>query len=153
MTTTLTTPLASTGRAWVHESLFDRLATRIVRDHELPRSMAERIMDQAIAFLVASAANPLEQLAPSELVDIGWHTFILHTRDYREFCLRITHGSFIDHVPTEDGDPRGRGEQARSTLTRTLCAILDCGLAIDGELWPTVTGQCSQCHQGCTDSP
>lgn len=153
MTTTMSTPFASTGRSWVHESLFDRLATRIVTDHELPRTLAERIVDQAIAFLIASAANPLERLAPSELVDIGWHTFILHTRDYREFCSRITHGSFIDHVPTEADDPRGRGAQARSTLTRTLCAILDTGLAIDGELWPTVTDKCSQCHQGCTDSP
>lgn len=140
---TMTAPDTPTGRAWVHESLFDQLASRMVADHDLSRSLAERIMDQAIAFLVASAANPLERLTPSELVDIGWHTFILHTRDYRDFCFRITHGTFIDHVPTERRDRHGSGEQAHSALVRTLCAILDTGLAIDAELWATASGECA----------
>ncbi|WP_263399755.1 glycine-rich domain-containing protein [Saccharopolyspora pogona] len=38
-------------------------------------------MDQALAFLAVSADHVGEPLAPTPVVDIGWHTFVLYTRD------------------------------------------------------------------------
>jgi hypothetical protein len=40
------------------------------------------------------------------LSDPGWHTFVLHTRDYREFCRRVA-GRFIDHGGCHDDPPPG----------------------------------------------
>jgi hypothetical protein len=38
-----------------------------------------------------------------EKIDEMWHTFLLFTRDYAEFCDRYF-GLFLHHVPGEDGD-------------------------------------------------
>ncbi|MQA63666.1 MAG: hypothetical protein GEU86_19825 [Actinophytocola sp.] len=139
----------ATGRSLISDLLFHRLAAGIVKDNGVSRERAERIVDQALAFLAACALNRDEQLAPSEQVDIGWHTFILHTRDYRSFCARYAPGRFIDHVPTDD---EAHGPAAKALLLRTVEAIRAAGFAVDMELWPEVT-RCSQCHAGCTDSP
>ena len=143
------------GRSLVSDELFDRLVRRIVADDGLERDLAERIMDQALAFLSACAANTHKSLSPSETVDIGWHTFILHTKDYARFCQEVA-GHFIHHVPTDEGDPSARGEAAHATLMRTIEAIERCGFVIDTDLW-TLTdakcAKCSQCKNGCYDDP
>ncbi|MBN6038708.1 hypothetical protein [Amycolatopsis sp. 195334CR] len=146
----------ATGRVLVPATLFDRLASRIVAEEQLSRDLAERIVEQALAFLAACARNTGAPLGPSELVDIGWHTFILHTRDYADFCDRIA-GRFLHHVPTEDGDPAATGEAAHTTLMRAVAAIERAGYAVDPELWPAAGGKCnvdcSQCKNGCSDDP
>ncbi|WET81168.1 hypothetical protein P3102_08085 [Amycolatopsis sp. QT-25] len=147
---------SATGRALVSSMLFDRLAGRIAADEKLGRDLAERIVDQALAFLAACACNTVGRLAPSELVDIGWHTFILHTRDYANFCDRIA-GRFLHHVPISAGNPEASGEAAYATLMRTVTAIERAGYAVDPALWPVVRGaghvNCSQCKNGCSDDP
>ncbi|WP_410654142.1 glycine-rich domain-containing protein [Amycolatopsis sp. lyj-112] len=147
---------SATGRTLVSGELFDRLAGRIVAEEKLDRHSAERVVDQSLAFLAACALNTGDPLAPSELVDIGWHTFILHTRDYAIFCDRIA-GRFLHHVPTEAGDPGASGEAAHATLMRTVAAIERAGYAVDPALWPAVKGDCdvncSQCKNGCSDDP
>jgi hypothetical protein len=45
------------GRSLVSDALFERLVARIVADEHVERQMAERIMDQALAFLRACADN------------------------------------------------------------------------------------------------
>lgn len=37
---------------------------------------------------------------PSQAVDVLWHEFILHTRQYQQFCGRGI-GRFLHHVPSE----------------------------------------------------
>jgi len=143
----------TTGRSLVSWDLFDRLVHRIVTDDKLERDMAERIIDQALAFLSACATNTGAALAPSELVDIGWHVFLLHTRDYAAFCDRIA-GRFLHHVPTGPDDPAAGGESARDTLLRTVAAIEAAGFVIDADLWPRSTAvTCTGCHNGCHNDP
>lgn len=145
----------ATGRSLISPDLFDRLVRRIVADQKLDKELAERIVDQSLAFLAACATNTGAPLAPSDPVDIGWHTFLLHTRDYAEFCGRIA-GRFLHHVPTEDGDPSATGPAARARLVRTMAAIESAGFLLDARLWPSFdTGSvdCSQCANGCADDP
>lgn len=134
------------GRALLSKELFERLVTRIVKDEHVDQEYAERIMDQALAFLKVCADNPGLSLRPSKAVDIGWHTFILHTREYADFCDSIA-GGFLHHVPDEF-DPSGNPSD---TLAPTLNAMRLAGLALDKDLWAHGTGDCSQCHGGCTD--
>jgi hypothetical protein len=144
------------GHSLVPSELHRRLVRRIAVDETMTEDLAGRILDQAVAFLCACAESHTRRLAPSELVDIGWHAFILHTREYAEFCQRIA-GRFLHHVPTEPGDVGAQGEAARATLGRTVAAIERAGFVVDVELWPSVTGKCndpcSQCKNGCADDP
>src|SRR5262245_46384356 len=92
-TMTVTTDRAPIGLreldSLVPPALFDRLVARVERDANVGRERAERIMRQALVFLLACARNPETPLAPSREVDHGWHAFILHTREYAGFCAGL----------------------------------------------------------------
>jgi len=156
MTTTLLAPPAPTsgrrtGRALISNALFDRLVRRIIVDDKLDQELAERIVDQALAFLVACARNTSTPLTPSALVDIGWHTFLLHTREYAGFCHQIA-GRFLHHVPVEPGGPAAG--QVCDQLTRTVAALDTAGFVVDLALWTQAqTSDCTGCHNGCHDDP
>lgn len=164
MTITLPEPVTvQPARTLVPAGLFGRLTARIVADHGLDWPMAERIMTEALAYLRA-AATATEPLSPSETVDIGWHTFLLYTREYAAFCQRVA-GQFIHHVPDDDPDEPAAGD-GHEVLRRTVAALTATGHAVDAELWMPVvasrcnsggggsgTGKCSQCHAGCVNSP
>ncbi|MFD9887978.1 glycine-rich domain-containing protein [Amycolatopsis sp. NPDC059027] len=142
-----------TGQGLVSETLFGRLVGRVAQEEACTTVMARRIVDQALAYL-ATCAKVTESLAPSATVDIGWHTFILHTREYAEFCDRIA-GRFIHHVP-HDEDDDSSGTPLRDVMRRTVTAISAAGFAVDHELWFTPSAQCadcSQCKNGCSDDP
>ncbi|GIJ79239.1 hypothetical protein SAMN05443287_11083 [Micromonospora phaseoli] len=149
----LTIDRVGTGRALVSDELFAQMTARIAHDRpELAPDLPARILDQALAFLgtCATATGPL---GPSDLVDIGWHTFILHTREYADFCQRIA-GWFIHHQPepTSEEPPSGP-EPIGAPISRTVAAITAAGFAVDHELWGGRVADCTQCHAGCTDSP
>jgi len=134
------------GQDLISQDLFSRLVKRIAGENDLPLGHAERIMDQALAFLGA-CADSSEQLAPSDTVDIGWHTFILYTRDYARFCERVA-GRFLHHVPN-DGKHIARDPERMTD--RTVDAIRQAGYAVDLPLWKA-SAKCNQCSEGCTHS-
>jgi hypothetical protein len=88
-------------RELVSPELFDRLVGRIIKDEDVTRPVAEQIMEGALGFLKLCADHPGKGFAPSKLVDIGWHTFILYTRSYDEFCDQIA-GRFLHHEPNDN---------------------------------------------------
>lgn len=71
------------GRQLVDDGLFDRLVNFLVHEEKVTTERAERVMDQALAFLHMSAHRN-EGLSPSQAVDPGWHAFMLHTREYAD---------------------------------------------------------------------
>ncbi|MQA64017.1 MAG: hypothetical protein GEU86_21700 [Actinophytocola sp.] len=133
MTAVLTKPESLTevtGRSVISEELFSRLIRHLMRDEGIDRGRAERIIDQAVAFVVTSGKYPHAFLRPSKQVDTGWHTMILHTLDYRQFCVNVV-GRFVDHIPTEDeGDNNGSKH-----TERTVAAMQEVGFYVDPELW------------------
>ncbi|MER5647094.1 hypothetical protein [Streptosporangium sp. NPDC002524] len=146
---------AATPRALVTPALFTRLTARIAIDHPEHAHQADVIMEQALAFLATCAANPGAGLGPSDAVDIGWHTFLMYTREYGEFCRRAA-GRFIHHAPDDvPGEPGPGGG-----LAATIEAMEAAGYRVDPVVWPTSAdcsndggGKCNQCHAGCYDSP
>lgn len=147
-TTTASTELRD-GRSLITDKLFDRMTARIAAEHpELAPDMPQRILNQALAFLGAAAVTT-RPLSPSSLVDIGWHTFILYTSDYRAFCARVA-GRFIDHVPDDDTDTPSPATPG--TVADVMIAITDAGYRVDDDLWPAMA-DCTQCHEGCHNSP
>ncbi|MFE9935831.1 glycine-rich domain-containing protein [Streptomyces hirsutus] len=149
MTIALERPLSTDPITLVDPEVANRLAFRITTDHpDINQVTARRIIGQAAGFIAASGQSD-QPLAPSNLVDIGWHAFILHTVDYTQFCERVV-GRFVHHVPTEEDT--GSPEEAQQTRERTLAAITAAGYTVDKELWPDLA-DCTQCHAGCSDSP
>lgn len=120
MTIALERPVGTTDPATlVDPEMLERLATRITKaqpDTDLPT--ARRIVGQAAAFIAASAALPGAALSPSKAVDVGWHTWILHTVDYAAFCDRLA-GRFIHHVPTPEGGASKAGPQRPGSAPST----------------------------------
>ena len=144
------TTSAINPRTLIPHSLFVRLVARIVEDEQLDKAYADRIMEQTLGFLLACVANPGAGLSPSETVDIGWHTFILYTREYAHFCQQIA-GRFIHHAPN-DLDTLGRAPSEVEAIGATVAAMRAAGLPVDPELW-LPKSNCSQCYAGCADDP
>jgi len=145
---TITPEKTGSPRDLVSAGLFKKLTLRVMASNEgLDPDTAERIVEQALAFLVACAHYPDGHLSPSQTVDAGWHAFILHTRHYAEFCQRVA-GRFIHHRPNDPGDPAGE----QQAIGVTIAAMRDIGLPVYPDLW-VPRAECSQCYQGCADDP
>ncbi len=120
---------------------------------DMPEEMAGRIIDEAIKFVAACAKNPSTGLAPSRIVDEGWHALILHTAMYAELCEQL--GSFVHHYPGYDPtnyDP--------PILDRTREKIAGLGWEADAELWgppsdETLVSVAAKCQHApeCTIRP
>ncbi|MFD4638863.1 glycine-rich domain-containing protein [Lentzea sp. NPDC058436] len=125
-----------------------RLRLQLTSEHSMTVIEADRIITDTISFLLVCAADPHSRFRPSRQVDLGWHQFILNTRDYADFCDRVA-GRFIHHVPDEFDAPVGRATE--DVLSPTVNAIKAAGLPFHADLWLGDDGRCSQCHAGCTD--
>jgi anti-sigma regulatory factor (Ser/Thr protein kinase) len=141
------TPDEARPRELITLGLFSKLTLRVMADEGHDRDTAERIVEQALAFLMACARYPDGHLSPSETVDAGWHAFVLHTADYAEFCDRIA-GRFIHHRPNGPGEAASE----QQAIGVTIAAMRAAGLPVDPGLW-VPRAECSQCYQGCADDP
>jgi len=50
-------------------------------------------------FIIAVNANNSTIAMPSKVVDLAWHEFLLHTKDYLEFSKKAF-GKFFHHIPS-----------------------------------------------------
>lgn len=65
--------------------------------HNISKEESELHFERLIQFLDDSSKSRLNLKVPKE-VDPVWHMFILHTKDYIEFCNR-RYGKVIHHIP------------------------------------------------------
>ncbi|MFF3245053.1 glycine-rich domain-containing protein [Streptomyces sp. NPDC002870] len=121
----------TTGRRLLDPELFERLVTFLEFEEDLDRPQAERVMDQALAFIDMAGHRTDVPLSPSRKVDPGWHAFMLHSREYADFCHR-RFGTFLHHNPLG-----GRRLRDGIAIKRTVQAIEEMGYAVDHELWGT----------------
>jgi hypothetical protein len=128
--TVLSTPQLS-SKNLVDDRLWNRLVARIVLENGMDHAYAERVMEQALGFLRLCAGNPTNKYRPSAMVDIGWHTFLLYTKDYAAFCQRVA-GYFIHHVPDDEVTETPSGSEPD-----TAAAMAAAGILVDTELWAT----------------
>ncbi|MGK5496652.1 glycine-rich domain-containing protein [Streptomyces sp. URMC 125] len=130
----MSVPTTPSAQKSAREMLTDAEFTRVRRtvmdaNPAMPEEMAGRIVEEGIKFVAACAAAPGTGLAPSRVVDEGWHALILHTALYAELCDRLG-GGFVHHFPGWDPthyDPE--------ILDRTRAQIRACGYTPDPELW------------------
>jgi anti-sigma regulatory factor (Ser/Thr protein kinase) len=144
---TIPTGKVTCPRESITPDLFSKLTYRVRTDDGYDVDTAGRIVEQALAFLLACARHPDSHLSPSGMVDAGWHAFILHTFDYAAFCDRVA-GRLIHHRPNGAGE----AESEQQAIGITIAAMRDAGLPVDPDLW-VPRAECSQCYQGCADDP
>lgn len=99
---------------------------RIQRDAEVDREAATELWAEMLLFVDMVAVSK-EFVSPPPKVDIAWHAFILHTRDYEAYC-RERFGRIIHHQPTGKPDPEAyrRAYEARAAS----------GRPVDNGIWP-----------------
>jgi len=80
----------------------DRVIKRFIHKINVSHEDASNAFLAMKQFLYA-ASNFKEACVPSKYIDEMWHTFILFTKDYRDFC-EFHFGFFIDHHPTDHNE-------------------------------------------------
>ncbi|TQK44744.1 hypothetical protein FBY35_6268 [Streptomyces sp. SLBN-118] len=130
------------GRTLVNAELFDRLTDFCAEEYGLERSVAERVMDQGLAFLDVMGSTG-ETLSPSKLIDPAWHTFMLHSPQYTAWCQE-RYGRYIHHAPNS----RYRDKAAMVDVVGKIRAA---GYAVDESLWGT-KADCNE-PSCCGDGP
>jgi hypothetical protein len=130
-----------TNQHLVDNQTWSRLTARISRDREFLELFrerpederarwAERIFSEALGFLDFCGNSPVGGYGPSTLVDIGWHVFMVYTREYAAFCDR-TAGRFIHHSPNDIPGKEAVGFPPRETAE----AMQRAGRTVDLVLW------------------
>ena len=142
----------------VDDQLWSRVTARIRKDHEFQAHFgeleaeeqvkwSERILNETLGFLKLCSLG-VGSFGPSELVDIGWHTFMLYSRGYMAYCDEVN-GSYIHHEPN---DVPGRQTVSNGPMS-TVAAMEEHGIAIDMELWPSsMAGVNDPCSAKSCDS-
>lgn len=129
----------------VHPGEWDRLVTLLVRDNPFDTTMAERLLGQAVAYLITAMEHyddpKLQHIGCGYLVDIAVHTIILDTPFYRSFCAAHFDGRFLDHLP--EIERRNDG-----TVVHTAVVLAQNGFWVDEPLWAADYAKCSPCGGG-----
>lgn len=135
---TTVTPLDAEIRGYI--------VARIQKENNFSKELAEAVMDEALLYLhVIGNTNKPTKLGPSHIVDIGWHTFILYTVAYTEYCQKAF-GRYIHHTPN-------MGDKVARPLKDTVDFFKANGITYDPELWGAKTTACDDapCGQGFDD--
>ncbi|MFJ7069219.1 glycine-rich domain-containing protein [Streptomyces sp. NPDC101115] len=145
--------LQSSARHLLTDDGFADVVHLVMRDTDgIEQPLAERIVDEALKFVATAASGAGTGMRPSQLVDIGWHALILHTRTYEALCQKV--GRFVHHVP--EGPSTLRRDEI--TIDRTVAAIRAAGFKPDMYLWSPIADtelqltDCmhTECHDGGT---
>ena len=133
-----------TGRSLVTNADFTMLASFCADEYGLERTVADRVVDQALALVfVMGSTGEGASMGPSQQVDPGWHTLILHTDWYANWCER-NFGYFLHHQPNSKTRTRG-------LMTSVVSRIRAAGFEVDDQLW----GTAAECNPPacCGDGP
>ena len=125
-------PVVLSHRELVDATTFERVSNRISKDYGFTSEASAEIFDAALGFLKLCATGD-GPFAPSTLVDVGWHTFLLYTPEYWEFCSKVA-GFFIHHVPN-DGPDRTMGSHGVVRSENTVRYMRDHGIAFNPRVW------------------
>ncbi len=134
-------------RSLVPPRAFDSVLSTVVDNNpDMTPEMATRITCEGIKFVVAGAEFPAAAMAPSRVVDEGWHALIVHTQLYADLCAQ--HGGFVHHSPGYDPtfyDP--------AILDRTEDTIRAAGFEVDTDLWGSPTDELVRVAANCQHAP
>jgi len=80
------------------------VVARISEDIKCSLEEAQCIFEDTKRFLYLCAKHRDSVMFPTPMIDVGWHAFILFTKEYAEFCEMYS-GGFIHHWPSRKDKP------------------------------------------------
>ena len=92
-----------------------KVITVISEKEKIPLSEAEQLFSDTIRYLYLCSISE-KSLSPNERLDLGWHHFILCTKEYATFCKRHI-GYFIHHSPFTE---KAKNELIENPFKETL---------------------------------
>ncbi len=98
---------------------------RYSHDNNVSLAEAHVLFEETKKFLAVCASASAEEiihLSPSEVQDQMWHTFILHTKDYMDFCYD-QFGIFLHHVPCTGARENVSPDRARDAAEKMFGRI------------------------------
>lgn len=130
-------------KTFVAPDVWERQIKLLVRDNLFDTVMAERLFDQAVAYLITAMEKWGQglEIGCGELVDTAVHTFILDTVNYRQFCHRHFDGRFLEHIPEIERKYDG-------SVERTARVIEANAFKVDWPLWEADFAKCTPCYPG-----
>jgi uncharacterized membrane protein YgcG len=120
----------------------ESVVKRIQLDAGVDRETARAWFTEMLVFLDLVAGSK-EFISPPGPVDVAWHAFILHTRDYEAYC-RERFGRVIHHEPTGVPDPEA---YRRAYERRALHG------PVDGAVWAVPAGMAAADGHGSEGGP
>lgn len=120
---------------------------RYMKDEGLTKEIALEHERELKRFLAMCALNPNAHYGMRGPIDEIWHTFLMFTRDYAQFC-EIVAGRFIHHVP-ETGKSGGKSGESYIRFLEDYEKIF--GQPAPAEYWPRpalpdVSAECQGCN-------
>ena len=115
----------------------DRIIARYKKDFPNADMQADVALQELMKFMwlcckhkqdkVNNQLLNFECVIHAEMVDIDnmWHTFLLFTRDYHQFCRDYFHGEFFHHDPLPDINLNNTEEVYETELALYLSYIYD----------------------------
>ncbi|MFJ8163800.1 glycine-rich domain-containing protein [Streptomyces sp. NPDC096136] len=147
MTLTLE-PGVRDARALLNPDDFMAVTATVAKDNpDMGWTMAERVVVEGLKFVAVAADGTERGIAPSRVVDEGWHALILHTAIYKGLCERL--GGFVHHYP----EPPDSGRYDPEFIDRTMAAIEAAGFPVDQELWRGPDNGIVEVSASCQHAP
>ena len=111
------------------------VVTRYAKDHDLPLSVAQDHERELKRYLALFAINPDTKYGMRGQIDELWHTFLMFTKEYAQFCNQVA-GRFIHHVPATTLPKQGTAKEYERFLTDYEAVYAE---PSPPELWPRIT--------------
>ncbi len=128
------------------------VVARYMKDEGLTKQIALEHEREMKRFLAMCAMHPKACYGMKGPIDEIWHTFLMFTRDYAEFCQQVA-GRFIHHVP-ETGKCKSKSSKNYLVFLSDYETVF--GHPAPEQYWPRPalrgkpeTSQCSGCG-GCS---
>lgn len=115
------------GSDLVSPELFEKVSRFCAEEYGHELCTARAVVDQALAFLKVMGDSRGFDMSPSQAVDPGWHSFMLHTRAYAAWCQE-QFGYFLDHEPKAT-------VRTRPLIGSVTDRIRAAGFHVDDGLW------------------
>jgi hypothetical protein len=125
-------PADTTQIASLEEALAYRhpgVVRRYAKEQHASPQEAEEVFRETLKWLYLCARGIRADVGCAMTVEIGqldemWHTFLLFTRDYADFCERYF-GFFLHHIPVEEGQEAVTADELRGLLERQYGLVHD----------------------------
>jgi len=108
---------------------------RFCLENNMSEDEARLAFQETKKFIILCATEREHDYSPSTIIDVMWHQFILHSRDYFRFCDLI--GGYVHHQPSESHKP--------DRYTKTLKALKGKFGDINPSYWGENAAHCGHC--------